>query len=174
MWGPGYTRLRPPVGTGLGALQSQKFQFQPGISPCGLQIAQVCPSRPTEHLCGPPECGLYLRLTLTLETAGESLHREGHSDPRVRSVSSTDVLSVVGLLRSEAGRKKGLWRECPGLQAGLLQAAGGCSRAEGGGLLCWGLHLDFLTLFLAVSICCCLFILFLFLSELTGFITTEV
>ena len=27
--------------------------------------------------------------------------------------------------------------------------------------------------FLSVSICCCLFILFLFLSELTGFITTE-
>uniref|UniRef100_A0A667GCM0 Endoplasmic reticulum-Golgi intermediate compartment protein n=1 Tax=Lynx canadensis TaxID=61383 RepID=A0A667GCM0_LYNCA len=25
-----------------------------------------------------------------------------------------------------------------------------------------------------ISICCCLFILFLFLSELTGFITTEV
>uniref|UniRef100_A0A8C9A0V2 Endoplasmic reticulum-Golgi intermediate compartment protein n=1 Tax=Prolemur simus TaxID=1328070 RepID=A0A8C9A0V2_PROSS len=25
-----------------------------------------------------------------------------------------------------------------------------------------------------ISVCCCLFILFLFLSELTGFITTEV
>lgn len=31
-----------------------------------------------------------------------------------------------------------------------------------------------LSVFSTVSICCCLFILFLFLSELTGFITTEV
>jgi hypothetical protein len=31
-----------------------------------------------------------------------------------------------------------------------------------------------LSVFPTVSICCCLFILFLFLSELTGFITTEV
>ncbi|KAK7815958.1 hypothetical protein U0070_014171, partial [Myodes glareolus] len=30
------------------------------------------------------------------------------------------------------------------------------------------------SMFPTVSICCCLFILFLFLSELTGFITTEV
>lgn len=45
----------------------------------------------------------------------------------------------------------------------------------------WGLapcveHPASLTLSVSptVSICCCLFILFLFLSELTGFITTEV
>ena len=103
----------------------------------------------------------------------EDLPKSGALSPREGQVSWRWPPFVGGGLPHVcAARWKGLWGDlwaCVPLPVGSF-----CLRAGGAPSCGRPAPLNWASVsFLSVSICCCLFILFLFLSELTGFITTE-